>query len=299
MKTIPYLQKGDTVAVISTARKIEEEPVVYAKYLLESWGLEVLLSNNLFSQDNYFAGTDVERRDDLQNAIDNPDVKAIICARGGYGTVRILDDIDWTFFCANPKWICGFSDVTALHNQMHKMNFPSIHSTMPINFETNSKEALDSMKKALFGEKLVHSFDTHSDNKNGVGEGVLVGGNLSIIYSLCGTDIDLDCTDKILFFEDLDEYNYHIDRIFMNFKKGGKLDALKGVVVGGITDIKDSSIPFGKTVEQIILESVNHLNIPVCFGFPAGHFSDNRALILGKKIRLTVSDKPCIEFSVN
>ena len=299
MKTIPYLQKGDAVAIISTARKIEKQPVEFAKKLLENWGVNVLLSDNLFAEDNYFAGTDTERIDDLQKAIDNSKVKAIICARGGYGTVRILDDIDWTNFYSNPKWICGFSDVTALHNQMHKMNYPSLHSTMPINFEINSKEAIDSMKKALFGETLIHDFETHPDNKKGVAEGVLVGGNLSIIYSLCGTDIDLDCTDRILFFEDLDEYNYHIDRIFMNFKKGGKLNSLKGIIVGGMTDIKDSSIPFGKSVEQIVLESVNHLNIPICFGFPAGHFSDNRALILGQKIRLTVSDKPCIEFSVN
>ena len=299
MKTIPYLQKGDAVAIISTARKIEKQPVEFAKKLLENWGVNVLLSDNLFAEDNYFAGTDTERIDDLQKAIDNSKVKAIICARGGYGTVRILDDIDWTNFYSNPKWICGFSDVTALHNQMHKMNYPSLHSTMPINFEINSKEAIDSMKKALFGETLIHDFETHPDNKKGVAEGVLVGGNLSIIFSLCGTDIDLDCTDRILFFEDLDEYNYHIDRIFMNFKKGGKLNSLKGIIVGGMTDIKDSSIPFGKSVEQIVLESVNHLNIPICFGFPAGHFSDNRALILGQKIRLTVSDKPCIEFSVN
>jgi muramoyltetrapeptide carboxypeptidase len=289
------LQKGDTVAIIATARKISREELDFAIQVFEGWGLKVHLSENLFSIENQFAGSDVQRARDLNAAIQNQEIKAIIGARGGYGTVRIVDAIDFNALRQNPKWIMGYSDITVLHNECNNYGISSLHSTMPINFSKN-EEALESMRKFLFGERVNYNFSSHELNRKGEVCAELVGGNLSLIYALSGTSSDLHTENKILFLEDLDEYLYHIDRMMMNLKRSGKLSQLKGLLVGGLTEMKDNAIPFGKSAEEIVREAVNEYDFPVAFGFPAGHVDRNLALSLGSNVLLKVDEKCSLEF---
>ena len=292
----PYLKQGDKIALISTARKISRNELQEAIECIESWGLEVILGENLFNNHHQFSGKDDERTKDLQSMLDNPEVKAILCVRGGYGTVRIIDDIDFSHFLKNPKWLTGFSDITVLHSHINKLNVASLHSTMPISFSTNTSESIKSLKDALFGKHLSIEIDLHPFNKFGEVKGQIVGGNLSILYSLIGSSSDLNTDGKILFIEDLDEYLYHIDRMMMNLKRSGKLSNLKGLIVGGMTKMNDNAIPFGKDAESIIKDMVSEYNYPVCFGFPAGHIKDNRALKMGVIAELKVDKKSSLNY---
>ena len=233
----------------------------------------------------------MQRSADLQQMIDNPDIKAIICARGGYGTVRILDLIDFSDLKANPKWIAGYSDVTALHSTLHNLNITSLHSTMPINFSDNTKNSLESLKQTLFGNLISYNFPRHELNRIGHTKGKVVGGNLSVIYSLLGSNTDINTDGKILFLEDLDEYLYHIDRMMMNLKRNGKLSKLAGLIIGGMSDMNDNTIPFGKSAMEIIAESVSEYDYPVAFNFPAGHIDNNNTIILGQNANLTIDRK--------
>jgi muramoyltetrapeptide carboxypeptidase len=290
MSVIPaYLQKGDTIAIVATARKISMEELQPAIDIITNWGLKVVLSKNIFCIDNQFAGTDEERAADMQWALDDANIKAVICARGGYGTVRIIDKLDFTNFVKHPKWIVGYSDITVLHQHINQnFGIGSLHATMPINFAKNT-EATESLRKALFREELIYTIPAHALNRSGEASGELIGGNLSLIYALCGSKSDIDTKGKILFIEDLDEYLYHIDRMMMNLKRSGKLQHLAGLIVGGMSDMKDNTIPFGKTAEEIILDAVKEYNFPVCFDFPAGHIDRNLALVMGREVSLTVS----------
>ena len=283
-----YLQKGDTVAIIATARKISQEEIQPAVAFLESYDLSVLLGKNIFAADNQYAGTTAQRTEDLQWALNDPNIKAIIIARGGYGSVKLIEHIDFTKFKKHPKWLVGYSDVTVLHSAIHNLGIASLHATMPINF-TKNEEATNSLMDSLFGRSNAIEIGSHSLNKAGNSTATLVGGNLSLLFSLNGTTIDLDTTNKILFIEDLDEYLYHIDRMMMQLKLSGKLKNLKGLIVGGMTDMKDNTVPFGKTAEEIILDAVKDYNYPVCFNFPAGHIDRNLALCFGKEVSLTVN----------
>lgn len=290
MSIIPsYLQKGDTVAIVATARKISLEELQPAIDIITAWGLKVVLSKNIFCVDNQFAGTDEERAADMQWASDDNNIKAVICARGGYGTVRVIDKLDFTKFVRHPKWIVGYSDITVLHQHVNQnYSIASLHATMPINFTVN-EDATESLRKALFGEELSYTIPAHALNRNGEASGELIGGNLSLTYALCGSKSDIDTKGKILFIEDLDEYLYHIDRMMMNLKRSGKLQDLAGLIVGGMSDMKDNTVPFGKTAEEIILDAVKEYNYPVCFNFPAGHIDRNLALVMGKKVDLKIS----------
>jgi len=283
-----YLKKGDVVAIIATARKISEEEIQPAVSFLNDSGFKVLLGSNLFEQCNQFAGTDKQRIDDLQWALNHPEIKAIFFARGGYGSVRVIDAIEFTEFKKHPKWIVGYSDITVLHNAIHQIGVATLHATMPINFFKHA-DATQSMINALMGNHVVIKTNHQLLNKCGESSGILVGGNLSLIYALSGTNFDLNTDDKILFIEDLDEYLYHVDRMMMQLKLSGKLKKLKGLIVGGMTDMKDNAIPFGKSANEIILDAVKEYDYPVCFNFPAGHIDDNYALYLGKETKLTVS----------
>jgi len=300
MITPPYLQPGDKIAIAATARKISEQEVQPAIDMFKKWGLEVVLAENLFNGYHQFAGTDRQRTIGLQECFDNPEVKAVICARGGYGTVRIIDAIDFTPFCKNPKWIIGYSDATVLHSHIHtNLGMETLHATMPVNFPSDGSEneSTETLRKALFGEKLSYSIKTGNLSRQGKATGILTGGNLSMIYSLLGSPSDIDTEGKILFIEDLDEYLYHIDRMMMNLKRGGKLAHLAALIVGGMNKMNDNTIPFGKTAEEIIAEAVSGYSYPVCFGFPAGHLDDNLALILGRNIRLTIDgQQTAVEF---
>lgn len=292
MEKPPSLKKGDKIAIISTARKIFKIELEPAVAIIKSWGLEPVFGKNLFNENHQFSGTTKERVADLQNALDNSEIKAIICARGGYGTVQVIDQIDFSNFKKNPKWIVGYSDVTVLHNHINtNFNIQTLHASMPINFATNTKEALESLKETLFGALPIYTCDVDELNRFGEVMGELVGGNLSIIYSLIGTPSQLNTKGKILFLEDLDEYLYHIDRMMMNLKRAGLLKDLKGLIVGGMSDMNDNTVPFGKTAKQIIFEAVQEYNYPVCFEFPAGHIKDNRALMMGARINLLVEKK--------
>ncbi|MFT6748260.1 MAG: muramoyltetrapeptide carboxypeptidase [Flavobacterium sp.] len=284
----PYLQKGDTIAIVATARKNIDDNLKPAISWLKSWGLEVVVGNSIGLEYHQLAGTDQQRAADFQAQLDNPNVKAIWCVRGGYGTVRMVDLLDFTKFKQNSKWIIGFSDVTVLHSHLNTMGFASIHGIMPVSSKA-SAEAKETLRKSLFGENLEYNIPTDKKNKLGSAKGELVGGNLSILYSLLGSPSAIDCTDKILFLEDLDEYLYHIDRMLINLKRNGCLERLKGIIVGGMTKMKDNDIPWGKDANEIIQELTQKYNIPIIYSFPAGHLSDNRALIIGKQVQMEVT----------
>ena len=290
MKIPEKLKIGDKIGIISTARKITFAELSPAIKLLESWGLVVVLGNNLFEEDNQFSGTIRQRSADLQSMIDNENIKAILCARGGYGTVQIIDEIDFSNMIKIPKWIIGYSDVTVLHSHLNNLGIASLHATMPINFETNTKESLDSLKATLFGNKNYIECGENFFNRIGKVEAEIVGGNLSILYSLLGSVSDIDTDGKILFIEDLDEYLYHIDRMLMNLKRNNKFTKLKGLIVGGMSDMNDNEISFGKTAEEIILEHTKDYEFPICFGFPAGHLTDNRCVRLGTSSLLEINE---------
>jgi muramoyltetrapeptide carboxypeptidase len=281
------LASGDLIYITAPAKAIEKEHVDFAVAFFENAGFRVLVSKNCLGQHHYFSGTDEERLEDLQYGIDHPEVKAIVCARGGYGCVRIVDRIQWASMLREPKWMVGFSDVTVFHQHLQRFNLPSIHGSMVLNFKDNSHEALNTLLMALKGESFSVAA-TSNFNKSGSAEGTIVGGNLSIVYSLIGTNNQPDYSDKILFVEDLAEHLYHIDRMFYALNKSGILDKISGLVVGGMTELEDTATPFGMSVEEIILAHFQYRNIPIAFGFPAGHLNDNRALILGKKVRFNV-----------
>lgn len=291
MAAIPApLEKGDKVAIVSSARKITEQELSPAIEVLKSWGLEVICGENLFTSHHQFAGEDKLRINDLQQALNNPEIKAIICARGGYGTVRLIDEIDFTAFQQKPKWIVGYSDITALHSHIHSnFHIATLHASMPINFGNNSEAALQSLKNALWKMSNEYTFPCSDKNRVGQTKAVVIGGNLSMLYSLRGTPSDIDTNGKILFLEDLDEYLYHIDRMMMNLKRGGMLHNLAGLIIGGMTEMNDNTVPFGKTAEEIIWEHVQEYNYPVCFNFPAGHIHDNRAIVMGMEAELHIT----------
>ena len=287
----PYLKTGDTVTILSTARKVTVEDMAPAMKIIESWGLKVRLGRTIGLSHHQYAGTDKERLEDFQQAIDDPEVRAIICARGGYGTVRIVDDIDWTGLLAHPKWITGFSDMTYIHVHLNQtLGVQTLHSTVPALFHKNTPEAIESIRQHLFGEEVIYDLPVHPLNRLGEAKGVLIGGNLSILYSITGTRSGFNTAGKILFIEDVDERLYHLDRMMINLKRSGKLQDLAGLIVGGMTDMTDNAVPFGKTAEEIITEHVSGHNYPVCFGFPAGHIADNRAIVLGKVTKMKVGD---------
>ena len=287
MITPPYLKKGDTIAIVATARKNIDDNLKFATDLLNSWGLNVKIGSTIGLDLNQLAGTDAQRAQDFQDQMDNSNIKAIWCVRGGYGTVRMIDLLDFTKFKVNPKWIIGFSDVTVLHNHLNTMGFKSIHGIMPVSSKA-TEEAKESLRISLFGEKLKYEIDSHAMNRIGKASGELVGGNLSILYSLMGSKSAINCDDKILFMEDLDEYLYHIDRMMMNLRRNGCLESIKGIIVGAMTKMKDNDIPWGKDALQIIEDVTKKYNIPIIYDFPAGHISDNRALIMGNKVSITV-----------
>jgi muramoyltetrapeptide carboxypeptidase len=287
VKTPPALKKGDTVIIAATARKTTQQAMDPAIKILHGWGLKVLLAPNLFKEKDQFAGSDDERADGLQWALDQKDAKAIILACGGYGTIRIIDEIKFKKFRKDPKWIAGYSDATVLQTHLLSLGIASIHSTMAFQF-AKDKAATESLRKALFGERLSYKAKAHILNRHGKAKAEVIGGNLSLLYALSGSKSHISTKGKILFIEDLDEYLYHIDRMMMQLKRSGQLKNLKGLVVGGMSDMKDNAIPFGKTAEQIIFDAVKDYKYPVCFDFPAGHIKKNNALYIGKKAQLKV-----------
>ncbi|MDO4727940.1 MAG: LD-carboxypeptidase [Bacteroidota bacterium] len=287
----PYLQQGDTVAILCTARKISKNEIEKACKLLHAWGLQVKLGNTIGKEYHQFGGTDEQRANDFQQMLNDKDVKAIWCARGGYGTVRIIEKIDFSKILQNPKWIIGFSDVTVLHSHLHNLGVASIHGIMPINVGTATQMAEQSLYKTLFGQKNIYEIPSSKNNQLGKATGVLVGGNLSILYSLLGSASAIDTDGKILFFEDLDEYLYHIDRMLMNLQRNDYFKNIKAIIVGGMTLMHDNAIAFGISIPEMLLDKICEMNIPVCFDFPAGHIDDNRTLLLGATVELEILEE--------
>jgi len=292
MNKIPsYLKKGDTIGIVSLAGRCNKKHLQTAINTFEEWGLKTIIGKHLFDYENQFAASDKNRLADLNSMIEDNNIKAIISLRGGYGSVRLLDDINYSHLAKKPKWIIGFSDITAIHSAIAiKSNIASLHATMPVNFADCHPNTLDTLQNALFGNDLKYEIKSHKLNRNGNAKAEIVGGNLSVLYSLRGTEYDIDTNNKILFIEDLNEYLYHIDRMMMNLKLGGKLTNLNGLIVGAFSDMKDNDTKFGKTAYEIIADTVKEFNYPIIFDFKAGHIKENNALIFGIKTEINVNE---------
>tara|TARA_R110000868_G_scaffold18457_2_gene81051 strand:- start:1944 stop:2960 length:1017 start_codon:yes stop_codon:yes gene_type:complete len=296
LKQPPYLKAGDTVAIVAPSGILKNRAgeVQQAKALLKSWGLHAVVGKHVFSQANHFAGTDDERCEDFQNALDDPKISAIWCARGGYGTVRILDKLDYSKFKQNPKWIIGYSDITALHNQIHNEGVESIHALMCTSLQDDLStiaETVSTFKDAIFGKPLSYTLKGSKYNKTGTASGQLVGGNLTVLHTMLGSETSIDSSGKILFIEDIGEYKYHIDRMLQSLKRAGYFDDCKGVIVGDMTKLRKNTTLWGTSVEQLILDALSDYNFPIAFNMPAGHEEDNRALILGRRVQLAVGSE--------
>jgi muramoyltetrapeptide carboxypeptidase len=287
MKKPHSLVQGSVVRIVSTARKISPAEVEPSVKLLKSWGLTVQLGRNMYATENQFAGSSSHRLQDLQEALSDNHVDMVWCSRGGYGTTMLLDEVDFTAFCEKPKWVVGYSDVTSLLCHI-TTNFDvvSLHATMPINVSNqlspSDLQSIDSLRSVIFGDSVSYKMNSHDLSKPGDAKGPLIGGNLSILYSILGSNSSPKTDGAILFVEDLDEYLYHIDRMMVNLKRNGLLENLSALVVGGMTDMNDNTVPFGKTVEEIVLGHVDTYGYPVYFGFDAGHLSPNLALPFGQ-----------------
>ena len=290
MKQIDFLKPGSKIAIAAPARMVTPDEMQFAINWLKEKGFVPVYDERLFAQHYIFAGDDNFRAAVFQHYLDDEDIEAIWIARGGYGSIRIIDKLDFTQFLQHPKWIIGFSDGTVFHGKLNRLGVPSLHAAMPFYFENKTPEAKHALFDALLGKPLQYEFPYNPLNKNGVMEGEITGGNLSVLYGMMGSNTFPELDGKILFIEEVDEYIYHIDRMMHALKRAGKLSSLKGLIVGGLTQIKDNSHPFGMTAEQVIAEAVAEYNYPVCFGFPAGHFDDNRPLFFGLESRIEVTE---------
>jgi len=289
-----FLKAGDTVSIVAPSGLLNnrEKEINQAKTLLKSWGLNVVIGKYVFNKSGHFAGTDNQRAEDFQKALDNPNIKAIWCARGGYGTVRMIDKLDFTAFKQNPKWIIGYSDITAIHNQLNIEGSESIHAIMCTSLTEDLKDIeanVTTFKSAIFGDVLSYTINSSKYNKTGITSGQLVGGNLTLLHTMLGSKSSIDMDGKILFFEEIGEYAYHIDRMLQSLKRAGYFENCKGLIVGSISKVRKNTTPWGKSVQQLILDVVSEYDFPVLFNFPAGHEKDNHAMIFGRTIQLTVS----------
>ena len=298
-----YLKKGDTVAIVAPSGVLKNYNgyMLKAKELLKSWGLEVSIGENVFNDNGHFAGTDNQRSADFQLALDDKAIKAIWCARGGYGAMRVIDNLNFEKYKENPKWIIGYSDITAVHNDLHNNKSESIHGIMCKSLEkidVDNNESISLLKKTLFGEKLSYTIEGNNYNIEGNSNGQLIGGNLTLLHCLLGSESSIDTNGKILFIEDLGEYLYHIDRMLISLKRAGYFDNCKGLIVGDFTDLRKNTTPFGRDLKELILDIVKEYDFPVSFGFPAGHGEKNYPMILGREINLEVSkQQSTINFS--
>nr|WP_321358682.1 LD-carboxypeptidase [uncultured Draconibacterium sp.] len=294
MITLQSIQSGSTIRIVSPAGKIEKKHVMPAVVWLEKQGYTVKLGEHVFAQHYQFAGTDEQRVADVQEALDDQECDAIICSRGGYGTVRIIEQLDFSQFLKKPKWLVGFSDITILHSRLHNLSVPTLHGVMPRYFFDEAgepREDLISMMTLIKGEGITYNVVPANFDKPGKAKAQLVGGNLSIVTSLHGTKYDIDTDGKILFLEDIDEFLYHTDRMVHQLKLSGKLDNLTGLILGDFTDMKDNESPFGQTVHEIFAEAVKDFNYPVCSGFPGGHDKKNLALAFGLEWMMEVTER--------
>ncbi len=287
------LKQGATIGITCPSGYVSEDRVAYAVEVLGRWGFKVKIGKTVGSEFHYFSGTDAQRQADLQDMLDDPQVDAILMGRGGYGMSRIIDGLDFKTFLTKPKWLCGFSDITVLHNHVYgNFNIPTLHSPMCGHFkpETEHEDYLLSFKRALMGEAQIYTSPPSLYNRFGKCKGVLTGGNLSLIVHLTGSVSEVETAGKILFIEDLGEHLYHLDRMLMHLKRAGKLARLSGLIAGGFTDLQDTTRPFGQNIYEIILDKVREYDYPVCFDFPCGHQDINYTLALGMEHELVVDE---------
>lgn len=285
----PFLKSGDTIGITCPAGYVATEQILFSKEVFERWGFNVVLGATVGHGAHYFAGTDAERLQDLQLMLDNPQINAIIAGRGGYGCSKLIDQLDYTAFRNKPKWICGFSDITALHSHIiQNFEIATLHSPMcrAFNPESENSETIQSLRNALCGESLSYEFAGSPYNRTGKVEGPIVGGNLALLGHLTGSISQLDTRGKILFIEDIGEHLYHIDRLLLTLRRSGQLDGVKALLVGSFTDVEDTDRPYGKGLEEMISDLVSEFDFPVAFGFPCGHDSVNLTLPLGLQYRL-------------
>ena len=284
----PYLQAGDKIAICATARKVSSDEIQAAAKKLEGWGYEVVIPDDLFASENQLAGSDDLRRRQIQDALDDPSIRMILGARGGYGTVRIIDDLDFGEFLKQPKWLVGYSDFSVLLNKVNNLGVAAVHGPMALSFRDDNSASLENLRHFLEGQLESTGWSPHSFNIPGKVKGRIFGGNLSMLYSQLGSETALDLRDSILFFEDLDEYLYHVDRMMMNLKRNSYLDQAKGFVIGGLTDMNDNAIPFGESAEEIVQRHLAPFNKPTAFGAPYGHLKQNEPLGMGMDIELHI-----------
>ena len=288
-----YLKSGDTISIIAPSGVLNnfDNKITKAINIFKSWGLNVVIGNHIFDKNGHFAGTDKNREKDFQKALDNKNIKAIWCARGGYGAVRIIDNLNFDSYLKNPKWIIGFSDITVVHNKLNLLNSESIHAMMITGFDDidQNNDSLSKLKTVLFGDNLSYSINSNKNNKTGKSEGILVGGNLTLIQSTIGSKTELKMKDKILFIEEIGEYAYHIDRMLHSLKRADYFENCKGLIVGQISDVKKNTTDFGRSINELILDVLDEYNFPILFDFPAGHKKTNFPIILGRKVILDVS----------
>ncbi len=286
------LTPGNKISIVAPARKVTPQELSNGIQFLEQSGLEIELGKHLYQQHHQYAGTDLQRLSDFQQALDNPNTKAIICARGGYGTSRIIDQLDFSQFLRNPKWICGFSDNTTLHCHLHQLGIQSIHSTVPLLMGKESTLNSDnSLVNALFGQPLPLIQKAHDLNIQGETKAEIIGGNLSLVVNMLGTASAPDFKNKILFLEDVDEHLYYIDRLMVQLKRTGILEQLSGLLVGHFSKIKDAPSYFGKNVSEIIHEHTSEYNYPVGFNIPSGHEDENMAIVFGRTCLLKINSQ--------
>ena len=288
IKQPPYLKKGDKIALVCPAKKLPS-PIDKAIALLTEWGLEVVIGESVYASHHQFAGTDALRTKDIQHFLDDSSIKAIIAGRGGYGTLRIIDELDFTQFNLYPKWVVGFSDITVLLSHIiSQSRIQCLHGQMPYTFEESTFQALDSLKKALFGEKQTYTYKSTFANRSGEAVGILIGGNLTLLTMLQGSASEIDFDDKILFLEDVGEHEYSIDRMLRMLKRAGKLANLKGLIIGAFNEIEAEKIAFGQTADEVIWDIVKEYDYPVCFNFPTGHIENNLSMVLGAEVSLKI-----------
>lgn len=290
----PYLVKGDTIGLLCPGGCMPIEKAQTCMDVLMEWGFKVKAGSTLGTQFNYFSGTDDQRLEDIQQMLDDDSIKAILCARGGYGLGRIIDRLNFKKFKKSPKWIIGYSDITVLHSHIFsRLKIASLHSSMAAAFNDDEYkyEYVQSLQLALIGKKSKYTCEVSPFNSSGTATGKLVGGNLSLIAHLIGTPSDINTAGKILFLEDVGEYIYNIDRMMYQLKRNGKFDELRGLIIGGFTEVKDTVIPFGKDVYEVIYDIIQEYNYPVCFKFPVGHTRENYVLKIGAQYKLHVGKK--------
>jgi len=286
-----FLQPGDQVAIVSPSGPINSSYIERGTEILERWGLQVWTAPHVCARSGVFAGTDEERSADMQTALNNPEIRAIFCSRGGYGAIRIVEQLDYTAFLQNPKWIAGFSDITVFHSKINTLGVASIHGAMPKNFETIHAGSLQSLHDILFGMQKTIEWRASNYNKRGTARGALVGGNLSVLYSIRGLSLEYDYKGAILFIEDLNEYVYHIDRMMQNLKLSGILSQLSGLVVGGMTDMKQGVDEYRTSIETLVSDVCKEYDFPIAFDFPSGHGAENEAFIVGQMYALHVGEE--------